>query len=292
MSSQITKPPTDTLATLRSYLVAQKDALAQVVPKHLTVERLMRVSLNCVSKNPDLAKCSVSSIMRCIQTAAELGLEPGGGLGHAAMIPYNGEATFQVMYRGWAHLMRQSGNIASIEAVIVNAKDVFHHQRGDDPKIIHEPFEDGDPGPMVKVYCIITERDGTKHREVMSKAAVDKIRAISRAKDGNMWVNHYDEAAKKTVFKRLVKWQALTTEEQRKAAELDDDDYVDADAMPMAPAVTDEPTATQKAAASVKRRLAIQDSTAAEVVDPAIEAQEAAISAEVAAKEAAKAKQS
>lgn len=294
-SKAVTKTEPDGPATtLRKLLEARKDQLALLLPVHLTPDRLIRIAVNCVAKNPDLAACSTSSVFASVLAAAELGLEPGGALGHAALVPYKGVCQLQVMYQGWAHLLRQSGDIAGIRAVIVNAKDRFRYVQGDEPCIEHEPFLDGDPGPMTRVYCVVTFKDGFKQREVMSKAQVDKIRDSAQAKNGPAWTNHYDEQAKKTVFKRLRKWLPLSTEKQRRAAEIDDEggDYVDGEVVQHHhDAALPEETATQRAKAAIKqRRLServVDTSTelnGAAELDPAVAAQEAAIDAEIAAK--------
>ncbi len=86
----------------------------------------------------------------------------------------------------------------------------------------------------------------------------------------------------------------MSTEKLRRATEIDADaeDYIDGETVaPAGASVLPEVTATQKAAASVKRRLAIQDSTAVEVVDPEVAEREAAIEKELAEKKAKEAKQ-
>ncbi len=48
-------------------------------------------------------------------------------------------------------------------------------------------------------------KDGGVYREIMTVADVEKVRAISRAKDSGPWTVWWDEMARKTVLRRLSK---------------------------------------------------------------------------------------
>ena len=72
---------------IRSFIESRRDALAALIPKHLSADRLMKVALNSIHKTPKLQECSTSSLMGCIITAAELGLEPGGALATRTSCP-------------------------------------------------------------------------------------------------------------------------------------------------------------------------------------------------------------
>lgn len=55
-------------------------------PKHLTADRMVRLAMLAVSKQPKLAECSGMSILKSMMVASELGLEPGGALGSFNMM--------------------------------------------------------------------------------------------------------------------------------------------------------------------------------------------------------------
>lgn len=55
----------------------------------------------------------------------------------------------------------------------------------------------------------------------MSKAAVDKVRALSKSGDKEPWVDHYQEMAKKTAIRRWFKYLPVSIELQR-AVNLDE----------------------------------------------------------------------
>jgi recombination protein RecT len=93
-----------------------------------------------------------------------------------------------------------------IESETVYAQDAFEWQCGDTPFIRHTPnLRAVGENPIIGVYAIARREDGTvAHRAVMSIAEVERVRASSRAQ-GGPWVDWYEEMAKKTVVRRLVK---------------------------------------------------------------------------------------
>lgn len=244
-----TTKPKSTTESLGDLLRQRKDSIAQMVPKHLTPERLMRVGVNCVAKTPGLQKCTPTSLLQCVLVAAELGLEPGGALGHMHLVPMGNVATPIVGYRGLMELARRSGEVASIRAVVVRERDKFRMTEGIEQTIEHEPFLDGDAGALRYVYCVVKLTDGGVHVEVMSRSQVEAIRARSRSGSNGPWVTDFDEMAKKTVVRRALKYCPLSSERYEKALEHDNADYIDGEIA----ASTSEPVAS--ASESVKERV-------------------------------------
>jgi recombination protein RecT len=258
-AAQLAPQPKPALATLGQMLEARRASLAQLVPKHLNADRLMKVALNCVAKTPRLQECGVSSILQCVFTAAELGLEPGGALGHAYLVPFKGTATLIIGYRGFIQLMRNSGQLASIRAVVVHEKDVFKLREGIEQSIKHEPFLDGEPGALKYVYCVAKLKDGSVQIEVMTKAQIDAIRARSRSANDGPWVTDYEEMAKKTVVRRIAKYLPMSAEVE-KAIDFDNGEFIEGEVTKTGEQVLAEAaTATSTAAEKARKRLSIAD---------------------------------
>lgn len=251
-----TNQPT-TAMQLQQLLAQQQKSIASLVPEHLTPERLMRVAVNCVAKTPGLQKCTPASLLQCVLAAAEVGLEPGGALGQFYLVPFGNVATPIIGYRGLLELARRSGQISSIRAVVVYAKDTFELTDGIEQTITHKRHLGGEPGPLVYVYAVAKLKDGSVQVEVMSKAQVDTIRARSRSGGNGPWVTDYEEMAKKTVFRRLAKWLPLSSEQFEKALEMDSDDYVDGEVV--AEQVASEVTSIKE---RMKRKMLIKDEPA------------------------------
>ena len=222
----------------QSHALALKDAFMTripsfqaVLPTHLSAERLVRVALACVARTPKLQQCSTVSLLNACMQAAELGLEPGSALGEAYLVPYGQTAQLIPGYRGLIALGRRSGQIQDVEAHVVHRNDKFFVRFGTTPHLEHEP-ELFDPGPTVAVYCSGRIKGSDfLHVEVMTIAEVEAVKRRSRSAGNGPWVTDYDEMARKTVVRRMMKYMPMSVE-MSKAIELDDRDYVDATAEP------------------------------------------------------------
>jgi recombination protein RecT len=210
----IQKPtaPKGALATIRDLLEQARPKLAEVTPKHLTPDRLIRVAVAAAGRTPALLKCTPGSLLNSVMQAAQVGLEPGSALGESYLVPYKDTCQLIIGYRGLISLARRSGQIASIEAHIVHEKDKFLCKYGLDAKLEHEPDWSANPGQIVAVYAIARLKDGATQLEVMTKAQVDAIRARSKASGSGPWTTDYAEMARKTVVRRLCKYLPLSIE--------------------------------------------------------------------------------
>ena len=202
----------DKQQTVMDLLEKAKGSIAAVLPKHLTVERLTKVALSATARKPELLACTPMSLVKAVMQGAELGLEVGGLLGDAYLVPYGTEATLIVGYRGLVKLARQSGALTSIEAYTVHEKDSFELEYGLEPRLVHKPFMVGPRGEVIAVYAIARFKDGGHQVDVMTKAEVDAIRNRSQASKSGPWVTDYAEMAKKTVVRRMCKYLPLSAE--------------------------------------------------------------------------------
>lgn len=196
-----------------------KSQIALALPKHMTADRLARIALTEVRKTPALGRCDQASFLGAIMQCAQLGLEPGGALGHAYLLPFENrrknitEVQFIVGYRGMIDLARRSGQILSLEARAVYAADHFNVRLGLNPDLQHEPAWDvDDRGPLRFVYAVAKLKDGGTQFEVMSRTEIEKVRAKSKAGSSGPWVDHFEEMAKKTVIRRLFKYLPVSIE--------------------------------------------------------------------------------
>jgi recombination protein RecT len=209
--------------SLHAFLTAYKSEIARALPKHLTADRLARVALTEVRKTPMLGKCAPRSLFGAIMQCAQLGLEPGGALGHAYLLPFRNktggyDVQFIVGYRGMIDLARRSGQIVSIEAHAVYPGDHFDCEFGLDSKLVHRPdwdVERNNPQTIRFVYAVAKLQGGGVQFEVMSKAQVDSIRARSKSSGNGPWVTDFEPMALKTVIRRMFKYLPVSIEVQR-----------------------------------------------------------------------------
>jgi recombination protein RecT len=192
-----------------------------------------------VSKQPKLAECSGMSILKSMMVASELGLEPGGALGHGYLTPYKvnqakrGERPVYVMecqflagYRGLAKLARNSGEIEIVEAHPVYPGDKFVVRRGTVSELVHEPdyLSGEDRGDKaVCYYALARYKSGAVQFEVMTCSQIERIMHATQSKgEYGPWVDHFDEMARKTCIRRLAKSLPLESEKFARALEMAD----------------------------------------------------------------------
>ncbi len=198
--------------SLKTLLDRARPSLAAVLPKHLNPDKLIKVALVATSRTPALLQCTPTSVLQAVMTASQLGLEPGGVLGSAYLVPYKSECQLVIGYRGLIDLARRSGKIASVEAHVVYANDKFTIRHGLTPALEHEPNLAGEPGDVVAAYAIARLHDGSTQVEVMTRKQLDAIRTRSRAGNSGPWATDTDEMYRKTVVKRLCKYLPLSVE--------------------------------------------------------------------------------
>ncbi len=204
---------------VRAILERQKDQIAMALPRHISVDRMLRVVLTSIRRTPKLLECDQMSLLGAVMEAAQLGLEPDGVLGHAYLVPYGKKVQLIPGYKGLIDLARRSGNVESIQARAVYEGDEFDFAYGDTPFLTHKPT--ADPGELLAVYAIAKLKGGETVFEVMWRTQVETIRKRSMAANNGPWVTDYDEMARKTAVRRLVKYLPLSAEVAR-AVTLDD----------------------------------------------------------------------
>lgn len=205
--------------TMQAYIKSMEGEIKKALPSVITPERFTRMTLSALSTNPKLAACTPKSFLGAMMSAAQLGLEPNTPLGQAYLIPYKNkgvdEVQFQIGYKGLIDLAYRSGEVEIIQAQIVYENDKFECQYGLEPKLVHVPA-DTDRGEAVKVYAVFKTKSGGYGFEVMSMDDCRKhAQAYSQAyKNGysSPWKTNFEEMAKKTVLKKVLKYAPLKSD--------------------------------------------------------------------------------
>lgn len=199
----------DPVAVFRQTLSqpAMREQLKMALPSHIPVERFERVATTAVQTNPDLLnlqKVERRSLFGALVRAAQDGLLPDGREG--AIIPFKGKAAWMPMVAGIMKKVRNSGEIANWDAVPVFEKDEFERLLGDEMRIYHRPYDEGDPGQVIGAYSIVTFKDGTKSKDYLPRWRIEKARNQNPiGKNSLMWTQFYDEGAVKTVIRHHAK---------------------------------------------------------------------------------------
>jgi phage RecT family recombinase len=168
-------------------------------------------ALQVIQRNPNLAKCTQSSLIGCILQAAEVKLSPATSLAECAFVPRNGQATFTVMYPGILKHAYNAG-LKFAKAGVVYERDQFDFDEASTPPILHHRRALKDRGTKIAAWAKVILPSGAEMIEVMSIDEVDLVRTRSAASSNGPWVTDYDQMARKTVLKRLLKYVPKSSE--------------------------------------------------------------------------------
>lgn len=238
------------------------------LPTNVKPEAFRNAAVVAVQDNPKILNCDRDSVFKSIRTLAAAGLVPDGR--EAALVPFNtkdgSKCQAMPMVFGLIKMVRRSGTVKDIRAHIVYQREVdegrFTYIVGDDERLEHNPILFGERGDPVGAYAIATLTDGSKVREFMSAADIDKVRRAGasqkiyekgkrpRASDTpiGIWLDWLEEMWKKTVIRRLCKRLDMSSEDVRRVM-TDEDTAPIRDVTP----VQQEPSGFAARAAAARR---------------------------------------
>jgi recombination protein RecT len=199
-------------------IVSMKDQIKAALPKHVTPERMSRIAMTALRTNPKLAQSTPESFLGSLMNAAQLGLEPNTPLGQCYLIPYfNGklksmECQFQIGYKGMLDLAYRTGDFKVIYAKEVYKEDEFEYSFGLNMDLIHKPSANRTGKPIFYYACYKLSNGGYNFEVMSRKDAETWGKKHSKTFAFGPWKNHFDEMAKKTVLKKLLKTARLSTE--------------------------------------------------------------------------------
>ena len=187
--------------------------------------------VNVVSGSTKLLDCDPNSIMAAAFVAATYDLPIDSNLGFSAIVPYNGKAQYQMMYKGFVQLA-----IRTHQYQKMNSTEVY-----EDELVSYNPITgecefvtdfsqctqraSGDESKIAGYYAWFRLLHGYTAELYMSRAEIEKhARKYSRSyqfdirygKNSSIWSANFGAMAKKTVLKQLLsKWGILSIEMQR-----------------------------------------------------------------------------
>jgi recombination protein RecT len=211
--------------TMQTYIKSMEGEIKKALPSVITPERFTRMVLSAISMNPKLGSCTPQSFLGAMMSAAQLGLEPNTQLGQAYILPYMNkgvmEAQFQLGYKGLIDLAYRSGEVEVVQSHVVYENDTFECEYGLEPKLTHKPA-DSNRGNPIKVYAMFKTKSGGYGFEVMSMDDVRRhAEKYSQAYKSSFspWKTNFEEMAKKTVLKKVLKYAPLKSDFVRAAVQ-------------------------------------------------------------------------
>jgi recombination protein RecT len=170
--------------------------------------------LQTVNNNSLLAKADPATILNAAATAASLDLPINQSLGRAWIVPFKGQAQFQIGYKGFVELAQRTGQYRSINAI-----EIYENQYQGFNALTEEidaDFSVEGKGNVVGYAAYFELLNGFKKTVFWSKDKVEQhAKRFSKSFGNGPWQTDFDAMAKKTVLKHtLSNWGILSIEMQ------------------------------------------------------------------------------
>jgi recombination protein RecT len=209
------------LVVLERQLEPLAPHFAQVLPKTLPVERLIRTIVISAQRLPKLLECDRQSLFNAAMSAACLGLEVDGVTGQAYLIPFKGRAQLVVGYKGYNTLAARSG--ITITGAVVREGDEFDYQLGSAAFVRHRPRTS--KGRITHAWACAQTMDRPAVVEVLD---IDELMAVKAkspgaARSDSPWNDPsigFPAMCQKTAKRRLARSMPLNVMQQ--AARMDE----------------------------------------------------------------------
>lgn len=189
--------------------------IKKALPKNtIDPDRIARMFITQVRKNPRLSACDPISVMGSIVYIAQLGIEPE----RAYLVPFKADCNVIVDYRGLCDLVRRHPDVRDVYAHAVYSNDEFHIEAGSSPKVIHNIANPFDRGTVLGYYACGIMADGSvRIAEPMSVRQIEEHREKHVKKDkygrfSEAWESSFDEMAKKTLLRKICKTMPQSSE--------------------------------------------------------------------------------
>jgi recombination protein RecT len=191
-------PATTAEEKLQPYLHKMEPALARILPRHFTPERVITAALMAANGNEEIAKCSKPSIALAILKCARLGLDIGEDI---HLVPLKGKLEAWPDYKGLMRLAMQGNLVRDMVPYVVYANDQFEYQLGLDEYLRHTPAPADKRGGLRGAYVIITKRYGVRTFHYMPIEDIEARRKSSRSWGPRDYPACPEWYAKKTVIR-------------------------------------------------------------------------------------------
>jgi len=152
-----------------------KSAIASVLPKHMTPEKMLRTAYTVIHRTPKLKSCTPVSLINGILEISMLGLDIGRT---AHLVPFKNEAVVIPDYKGLIELAHRSNQINSFVLKPVYENDDFDYREGTDRYIKHKPATEN-RGRLIAAYAIVNFRHGGFDFEVVHQEDIEAVKKVA-----------------------------------------------------------------------------------------------------------------
>lgn len=215
--NQVVASPAKSLST---FLDKYKGQIANALPKHISPDRMVRLTMTAFSQNAALQKCDLHSIFGSVVVASQLGLEIGVG-GQGYLVPYGGKAQFVPGWQGLVDLVSRAGR-ATVWTGAVARGDDFDWALGDRPYVKHRPGAGADTWKDITHVYAVGRVNGSEF-PVIEVWTMDRV-VKHLNKFNKVGARHYalekggqnmEMYARKVVLLQVLKYMPKSIEVQR-----------------------------------------------------------------------------
>lgn len=222
------KPQEVAKTTGKNFMWEQRRALEAISRDPEVVDRLIIIVIREMKINPKLAECTKDSIIAGALEAAKFGVDIGGSLAQAYLIPRGGKAVFQLAWRGLVKLMKDGNpEIEDVFPILIRKGDDYNLDENNIRRMQHT-FDPMDPErekqPVIGGYCRVTMRDQSYRDYVMTRKKIDDRKKCAQTKD--IWNKWPDEMDEKTLVRHAAGKVDLSPEVRDKITRMDKNETV------------------------------------------------------------------
>ena len=219
--------------------VMAKTTNGYTLPDLLKMETIQKRFTEVTGKNPAaftsalmtvfngndlLKKCEPNSILTAAVCIASLNLQVNPSFGEAYIVPFKGQATFQVGYQGYVQLALRTGQYRRLHAGVIHEGEI----RGVNPLtgefVLGEKISEEVVGYVAHFELV----NGFSKTLYMTKAEIEEHAKnysqsyqADKNKSWSIWAKNFDKMATKTVLKLLLKNWGVKSAEMQQALQAD-----------------------------------------------------------------------
>jgi len=217
---------------IQSLFDKNRAAMRHALPKHMDVDRMIRIGLTTIRRTPNLQRCTDLSLIGAMMLSAQLGLEPGP-LGHCWWLPFKDrrrsraakrdvyEVQWIIGYTGIIELARRSGQLLDITAKVVRQRDHYIHEDGMNPTLEFRKYREGDRGELTDVWGLARFKDGGCYSDDLTRFEVETQHrnrskawqnAVRNNETNTPWHTDPEAMWRKTMVRVMRPWLPVSIE--------------------------------------------------------------------------------
>lgn len=203
-----------------------KKKIAESCARGLDPDKLVRVALTAMQKNPLLLQCTSGSVLKSLMDCASYGLMPNSHTNEAHLVPFRNnkqncwECVLVPGYNGLTKMATNTGHVSHVTVREVYKNDHLEFEYGLNEKLVHRPAN-GEPGEFIGAYSIVRFKDGGNEFRVVlleeGRAHRDRFSPAYKKNKGSPWNTDEPAMIMKTSLRKVLKYVPSSPESEKLA---------------------------------------------------------------------------